>query len=66
VKRGELTDAADSAVTGIEDGILTDDDSIDVAGAVKLSMDCRVEGARDLGQVPLPSLSREPCLLYAL
>ena len=52
-------------MTGIEDGILTDDDSTDVAGAVKLSMDCRAEGARDLGQVPLPSLSREPCLLYA-
>ena len=65
--RGELRDVADSAVAGIEDGKLTDGDSTDVAGAlIRLSMDCRAEGARDLGQVPLPSLSRDACLLYAL
>jgi len=67
VVRGELRDVADSAVAGIEDGKLTDNDSSDVAGALsRLSMDCRAERARDLDQVPLPSLSRDACLLYAL
>ena len=65
MERGELVvaDVVDSALTGIDDGTLACDDSTGVAGDRRLSMDCRADGKRDVGRVPLPSLSRDPCLL---
>jgi len=66
VERGELVDVADSALIGIDDGMALGDGSIDVAVARRLSMDCRADGKRDVGRVPLMSLSCDPCLLYAL